>query len=126
MPTYVYEHPETGQTKEIVQRMSEPHEYSEDGIQWRRIFDSPNASIDTFGNMSPFDKQAFIKQTAKKGMTVGDMWDESKRLSDKRAAKVGKDFVKVNAENEYKHRTGKAHPMSEQAEVSSKHLDVKI
>lgn len=115
MPLYIYEHPKTGEIKEIIQTMTEKHEFSQAGVRWRRVFSNPNATIDSAASVDPFDRKAFIKYTAKKGMTVGDMWDESKRMSQKREAKVGKDFVKVNAENEYKHRTGKAHPLAEQA-----------
>ena len=43
-------------------------------------------------------------------MTVGEMWDESKVLSKKREQSVGKDYVKVNAEENYKKLTGKPHP----------------
>jgi hypothetical protein len=110
MPLYTYENPVTKQRIDIVQTMSEPHEYSEDGIPWTRVFAIPNAKIDGLENVDPFNKQEFINKTARKGMTVGDMWDESQRLSDKRTQKAGKDEVREKAEKAYKHRTGKEHP----------------
>lgn len=122
MPTYIYQHPATSETKEIVQRMNEPHIYSENGIQWRRVFVNPNATVDSFNSLDPFDKASFVKRTAKPGMTVGEMWDESKKLSDKRAARVGKDFVRVNAENDYKRRTGKDHPEAEKPKLQHTNL----
>lgn len=113
MPLYTYKHPTEDLYTEVVQSMSEKHEYFDsNGLQWNRVFHSPQASVDTFGSLDPFSSREFVKRTAKKGMTVGEMWDESKKLSDKRESKVGKDFVRVNAENAYKHRTGKPHPLA--------------
>lgn len=120
---YIFEHPETKQIKEVYQKMSDVHEYEENGVKWNRIFSLPNATIDSFGEVDPFDSKAFVKRTAKKGMSIGDMWDESKRLSQKREAEVGKDFVKVNTENEYKRRTGKTHPLADKPKT--KYVDIK-
>lgn len=122
MPIYIYEHPNGKEQIEVVQRMTEEHAYSKDGVQWKRVFALPAAKIDSFDNMDPFDRHAFIKRTATKGMTVGDMWDESSKLSEKRAKKVGKDFVKVNTENDYKFRTGKSHPFAEKPKL--KHIEI--
>jgi hypothetical protein len=110
MPIYTYEHPNGLQQVQVVQSMNEEHRYFYDGVEWKRVFDSPHSTIDSFSKLSPFDKDGFVKRTAKKGMTVGDMWDESKKMSERREASVGKDFVKENAVNTYKHRTGKPHP----------------
>lgn len=110
MPIYTYESPDGIKRIDVVQRMNEEHKYFHNGVEWKRVFEPPNASIDSFSNLSAFDRKGFVKRTAKKGMTVGDMWDESKKMSDIRAKKVGKDFVRENALNDYKHRTGKPHP----------------
>ena len=38
MPLYTYEHPETGETLDVVQGMNDEHVYvSEDGIKWNRV-----------------------------------------------------------------------------------------
>ena len=55
MPIYLYENPDTGEVKEIVQRMSEPHIYIEHGITWRLVFCIPQESQVTIGNLDPFD-----------------------------------------------------------------------
>lgn len=110
MPAYIYEHPEDKRQVEIIQRMTDEHKYFAEGVEWNRVFTSPAADIDSLNNISAFDKQAFIKRTAKKGMTVGDMWNESKRLSDKRASSVGKDPVKEAAAADYKKKTTLEHP----------------
>lgn len=114
MPLYTYKHPTEELYTEVVQRMTDVHKYFDhNGLEWLRVFQSPQAAVDTFGSLDPFDRREFVKRTARKGMTVGDMWDESKKLSDKRASKVGKDYVKENTAAEYKKRTGKDHPHAE-------------
>ncbi len=46
MPTYIFEHPETGECIEIQQSMSEEHEYTDkNGLKWKRLFCQPQASI---------------------------------------------------------------------------------
>ena len=47
MPIYIFQNPNTGETKEIVQKMNDLHVYKEDGVLWNRLFTIPQASIDT-------------------------------------------------------------------------------
>ena len=111
MPSYEYIHPETGETIEIIQKMTEEHVYiDEAGVEWKRVFSLPNASIDT--NINPFSEQEFVKYTAKKGMTAGEMMDLSGELSKKRenSKDNGIDPVKQKAVTKYEKKTGKAHP----------------
>ena len=107
MPSYEYIHPETGEVKELVQKMTEDHVYiDEHGIEWKRLFNLPNAAIDT--DINPFSEKDFIKYTAKKGMSQ----DLSKELSRKREqkSKAGIDPVKQKAVVKYEKKTGKPHP----------------
>ena len=110
MPVYIYSHPKTKATKEIVQTMNEPHVYNENGIEWNRIFTLPQASIDA--NIDPFNKQQFIDKTGAKKGTMGDTWDRSAELSEKRAQKRdGVDPVKAKYFKDYAaKRKGKPHP----------------
>lgn len=111
MPSYEYIHPDTGKTLEVVQGMKEDHVYiDEHGIEWKRVFNLPNAAIDT--DVDPFSEQAFVKYTAKKGMTAGEMMDLSKGLSEKRekSSKGGIDPVKQKSVTKYEKKTGKPHP----------------
>jgi hypothetical protein len=111
MPIYVYEHPKTGERKEVVQRMTEEHSYTDsEGVKWLRIFGNVGAQIDSFDKLNPHDKQAFIKKTASRGMTMGEMWDESARLSERRSKATGIDPVKQEAIKKYHKLTGKPHP----------------
>jgi hypothetical protein len=109
MPIYLFEHPKTKKVIEVVLRMSEPHIYVDAaGVQWNRIFSIPQAAMDT--RISATDKQEFISKTRSKKMSVGDMWDMSAELSEKRGGTTGHDEIRVKAEAAYKEKTGKKHP----------------
>ena len=64
MPIYVFEHPDSdgsGPFIEVVQKMNEPHEYSdENGVAWNRVFMSPNASVDS--DIDPFDMPKYSRK----------------------------------------------------------------
>ena len=110
MPIYVYKHPEDEEYREVFQGMHDKHVYSEDGVEWKRVFLSPNASIDN--SVDPFNKQQYIDATYNKKGTIGDMMDLSSELSSKRAEKAGGlDPVKEKFYNNYsKQRKGAEHP----------------
>jgi predicted nucleic acid-binding Zn ribbon protein len=121
LPLYSYKHPTTGEIREVIQGMNETHDfYDEAGVKWDRVFSKPNAVIDANGNANPFSEKEFVKVTAnKKGETIGDAWDRSTELSEKRKDKLG---VKVDPvkqkyyENWSKRRKGKRHPKSYELE----------
>ena len=110
MPIYVYKHPEREEYREVFQGMNDEHVYSEDDVEWSRVFLAPNASIDN--NIDPFNKQQYIDATYNKKGTIGDMMDLSSELSAKRAEKSGGlDPVKEKFYNNYsKERNGAEHP----------------
>ena len=109
MPLYIFKHPETGEEIEVVQSMKDEHIYiDESGAKWDRVFFATNASIDTQGDC--FSKEDFARRTAKQGMTVGDMWDLSKEMSNKREKIAGDDPVKKKYFKNYeKKRKGDKH-----------------
>ena len=110
MPVYEYIHPETEEIIEVMQKMDEDHVYIDSkGIEWKRVFSVPNASIDS-SNIDPFSKKDFLKATDKRGITAGDMMDLSKELSNKREKSQGLDPVKQKAVTAYEKKTGKPHP----------------
>jgi predicted nucleic acid-binding Zn ribbon protein len=107
MPIYLYTNDQTGETKEILQSMKDKHEYFEDGVQWRRVYTIPTASIDT--KIDPFSSNEFIRKTNKKG-TMGEVMDLSAELSEKRAEKTGSgDPVKQKVFSDYEKKVGKKH-----------------
>ena len=110
MPIYVYKHPDEEEFREVLQGMNDEHVYEEEDVEWKRVFLSPNASIDN--SIDPFNNQQFIDATYKKKVTVGNMMDLSAELSSKRAEKAGGiDPVKEKFYRNYaKERGGAEHP----------------
>lgn len=108
MPEYLFKNPETGEVKSIIQGINEVHEYSENGKQWSREFTVPQASIDT--NYDEMSAKDFVEKTRNKKGTLGEIWDKSKELSQKRTEVAGHDSIREKVEKRYKDRTGKDHP----------------
>ena len=109
MPTYLFQHPETKEVIEVIQRATEDHVYvDENKVQWNRVWTVPNTAVDSQCDGS-YD--SFMKNTANmKGVTVGDMWDASKEASLKRQAREGKDGVRDKHFKKYsKKRDGMKH-----------------
>jgi|TARA_R110002051_G_scaffold102978_1_gene174617 hypothetical protein len=108
MPIYVYKHPTEERYEEVVQGMNDPHTFSKDGIEWQRVFLSPNAAISTAND--PFDGTAFVEKTANMKGTFGDMMDYSAELSEKRSEKRGgEDPTKKRHFENYEKKVGKKH-----------------
>ena len=124
MPIYVYKHPEHEEYREVFQGMNDEHIYSEDGVEWDRVFLSPNASIDS--SVDHFSKQQFIDSTYNKKGSLGDVMDYSAELSAKRAEKSGgKDPVKEKFYDDYaKKRNGAEHPNRKSKTYESKNVKV--
>lgn len=110
MPIYTFKHPKGEYYVDIIQGMNDVHEYiDKKGVKYERVFHKPNASIDS--NIDPFSKKDFVNKTNKKGLKVGDLWDISGEMSEKRKQKAGKDEVKEKAINDYKKKCkGAKHP----------------
>lgn len=110
MPEYSFKHPKTKEIKTLIQKMSDKHEFVDDnGVRWERVFEVPNASIDT--EIDPFSLQDFKEKTNNKRGNVGNLWDLSKELSEKRIKLSGKDKVKEKTIQDYRKKCkGKRHP----------------
>lgn len=113
MPVYIYHNQETDEYREIIQTMSEAHEYfGENGDEqcWKRVFTVPQASIDA--EVDPFSSSQFVDKTRNKKGTYGDLLDRSQEMSEKRAALAGGvDPVKQQYFDNYsKTRKGAKHP----------------
>ena len=109
MPLYEFQHPKTKEIIGVVQKMKDEHVFiDENGVEWDRVFSVPNAAIDS--EINAFSESDFLKATAKKGMTAGDMMDLSEQLSKKREKSRGLDPVKQKTVTKYELKTGKAHP----------------
>ena len=100
MPTYLFMHPETEETIELVQGMKDKHFYvDENGVEWDRVWVNPNTANSTT-EMDPYSEKDFVAKTRGKNYTVGEMWNLSKELHEKRKIKEGRDTIKAKHENE--------------------------
>ena len=112
MPVYIYQNPKTRQVKEILQSIHDKHEYYEDGILWDRVFTSPQVNTQEKLSVNSNEKD-FARVTKDQKGTVGDLWERSQELSEKRKKVYGKDPIKKKYfENWSKKRKGKVHPKS--------------
>ena len=92
MPTYVFENPNTGETIEVVQKMSDFHIYIDyDGVEWRRVWHTPNAATDT--QIDPHNSKDFVEKTRNMKGTMGDLWDAAKEAGQKRKERDGEDKI---------------------------------
>lgn len=126
MPIYTYFNSETEEYRDIVQKMSDVHEYfGEDGSEntWKRVFTVPHASIDS--KMDPFKAEDFARKTGSKKGTYGDLLDKSAELSHQRAELAGGvDPVKEKYYKDYSEkRRGAKHP-SQMKSFESKNISV--
>ena len=113
MPLYTYHNLDTDEYRDVFQGMNDKHEYFGDSGEeknWVRVFHVPNASVDS--EVDPFKANDFVKKTASKKGTVGDLLDASRELSEKRASAAGGvDPVKEKYFKEYSAlRKGAKHP----------------
>jgi len=113
MPVYAYIHPDTEQVIEIVQSIHDKHVYiDKDGIEWRRLFTVPE--VNTQGTLkATASAKEFTEFTKNKKGNLGDLWDRSKELSEKRKKIYGKDPVRKKYYEDWsKKRNNKIHPNS--------------
>ena len=127
-PIYIYKHPENEKHIEVFQTMMEDHVYVDsDGLEWKRIFTIPNASIDS--QIDANSSKEFIEKTANKKGTVGEMMDYSKELSQVRAEKNGGvDPIKEKYYKDYAaKRKGAKHVDQMKSEMkNNKHINIDL
>lgn len=109
MPYYIFENPETEERVDVFFHMNDEKKYfDKNGLEWRRVFTPPQASIDA--KIDPNSSNAFIDKTSTKKGTYGDLQNLSKELSEKRKEKIGFDPVEKKYLDEYsKARSGRKH-----------------
>jgi len=109
MPLYIFEHPTTEERRDIFFHMAEePKIYIDsEGIEWRRIFTCSQLSMDT--SLDPYSSKQFVDKTRNEG-NMGDLWDRSAELHQKRADKEGVDPLRKKYFEQYsKERNGAKH-----------------
>ena len=112
MPVYIYQNPKSGEIKEVIQSVHDKHEYTENNLKWNRIFTVPEVNTQEKLNANS-SKEDFARVTGNQRGTLGDLWDRSGELSEKRSKIYGKDPVKQKYFKDWsKKRKGKVHPKS--------------
>lgn len=97
--------------------------HGKDGTQvgeWRRVYTSPNASIDSSTSIDPNSSRDFVEKTGRKKGTYGDLLSLSAELSAKRKDKEGRDVVKEKWLKNYKTTNGVEHFDSSKDKVVKK------
>lgn len=106
MPIYIYQNESTGEIKEIIQGMNDEHTYSEGDVKWNRLYTSPLYAIDS--KIDCNSAKDFVEKTRKKRGTLGNLFDQSRELSEKRAQNGG-DALKEAYYDRYKKIRGRDH-----------------
>ena len=95
MPNYLFESLDGEETTELFYPMKEAPRTGDiveiDGKQWKRIFTLPQAVTTGLKPVDPFSQKQFREKTGAMSGTVGELWDYSKEMSQRRAEKMGGD-----------------------------------
>jgi hypothetical protein len=113
MPFYTYINPDTKESIDIVQSINENHVYiDKNGLEWQRVFTVPE--VNTHGTLkADTTEKQFSEYTRNQKGSMGDLYDRSAELSEKRKKIYGKDPVKNKYYKDWsKKRKGKVHPKS--------------
>lgn len=124
MPQYLFCHPEDdSQIVEVFFHMNDKKFYIDDnGLEWRRVFTVPQASIDS--DIDPNNREEFARRAAKYS-TIGDLADKSRELSEKRKSKEGFDPLEQKFFKDYADsRRGKKHPKDKPTKIETKFATV--
>jgi hypothetical protein len=107
MPIYLFQHPITKEITEVFQTMNQEHVFfDEKGIEHKRLYTSPNYSIDS--KIDPFSASDFAEKTRNKKGTIGDLLNKSKELSERRGGESS-DPVLKNYFSSYEKEKGVKH-----------------
>jgi len=121
MPIYLFSNPaDENEIVEVVMSVHDEHVYSKDGVKWDRVFTKPTASVDT--KLDENNPKSFVKYTATRAGTLGELQDISAELSQKREEKNGIDPVKEQFYEKYK----KTHHGTEHNDIRKKKLKEKL
>lgn len=105
MPIYLFQNKNTGEIKEFLVPMKEIGSFFP-GKEWQRVYTAPNVSVDS--NINPYSSKDFVEKTRNKKETIGDLFDRSKELSEKRGG-ISSDPVLKNYFKSYEKEKGVKH-----------------
>ena len=128
MPAYLYKHPEEDQYVEVIQGMNDKHEFFDhNGLEWKRVFTVPQAIISAGSEVDPFNQKQQVEKTGQMKGTMGDLYDFSREMSERRAEKLGyEDPVRRKFLNDYHKRTGSKHLDDIPKKIETKHATIDL
>lgn len=127
MPEFLFKHPDKEEYKEVFFKMNDDKKYVDDeGVEWKRRWHIPNASVDSISNTNPFDIQSHVDKTGRRKGTMDDLFNISKEMSERRAEKLGhEDPVKKKFfENYAKKNNGAKHFHDKPDKIETKHATI--
>lgn len=114
MPIHQFYHEESGDTIDVYVPASAPTEQhsqqTHEGKVYRRVYAAPLAARDIgYGDGTAAD---FRRKTSgeKRGLKVGDLWEISAEMSERRKQQQGVDVVKEQHYATYEKEYGEKHP----------------
>lgn len=127
MPEYLFINPDDpDEIVSVNQSMNEEHKYESNGKEWERCFTVPKASIDS--KINPESRSEFVEKTRNKKGTLGDLWDASKEMSERRKDIYGGDdpVAKKHYSDYSKKRNGMKHQKDPSKKLGNDHVEVSI
>ena len=106
MPLYTFVNPKTKKTKDVFFHMNDDKIYIEDGVEWTRVYHSPQATVKN--PINPNNSKEFAHVTGKMKGNVGDIHNLSEELSNKRASESedGRDPIKDSYLDKWSEKRG--------------------
>lgn len=131
MPNYLFQRVGSEETKEFTFSMKEVPSFGtvikRDGIKWKRLMLNPQVACAGLKAIDPYSPQAFVNKTGQMKGTLGDLWDASKELSERRAQKEGgTDPLRKKYYADYKRRkrgTPHSQELAEGHKAAKEHLN---
>lgn len=107
--------------------MTEPHVYSRDGVEWKRVWQVPQAIVKSVSNMNPFNTREHVDKTGQMKGSVGDLWDISREMSERREQKLGhEDPVKREYFRDYEKKNNTKHFADKKTKFETKDAMVDV
>lgn len=121
MPCFDFQHEPTGEIITVLVHHTEPdearHQQIQDGKVYKRVYSAPLAAVDMGTRHGDGTLADFNRITAsKKGLKVGDSWEISAEMSERRKQLQGVDPVQEAYYAKHQQETGEKHPDVKQRE----------
>ncbi len=120
MAMYPFTNVATGETQDFFYHMKEAPSIGAvveiDGQKWKRGLVTSQLAMAGLKPVDPHSAKDFVRKTGQMKGNLGELWDASKELSEKRAAKEGTDPVKEKYYKDYSRKRRGTPMMAQLAE----------